>query len=283
MDQTQSIHRRKQMKRGYLLLLLLLLLLAPVTAIVSQGERKLTADEIINKHLTAVGGREALAKFKTRVAVGTVRKESEPEGRMAVMSEMPNKLSVFYGFRDFDLRMVYDGNNAFIRPAMPRQVANLKDKYQEMLASGLMFNSMSLYNLIAAGTPGDLKFEAKGMKKVGGRQAYVVQLKPPKGSAVKLYFDAENFMWLRTEYGSASVSKELGGFTNEVVNQGGSETTVDFYIETSDFRDVDGIKLPFKFEQVMTAPILRQKAVGTIVGTIREYIHNSDIDPKMFQ
>ena len=121
------------------------------------------------------------------------------------------------------------------------------------------------------------------MKKVGGRQAYLVQAKPAKGSAMKLYFDAENFMWLRTEYGSASVSKEMGGFTNDVVNQGGSETTVDFYIETSDFRDVDGVKLPFKFEQVMTAPILHQKAVGTIVGTIREYIHNGDIDPKMFQ
>ena len=271
------------MKRGYFLLLLLLLLLTPLSAVVSQGDQKLTAEEIIDRHLTAVGGREALAKLKTRVAVGTVRKEGEPEGRLAVMSEMPNKLSVFYGFRDFDLRMVYDGNNAFIRPAMPRQVANLTDKYQQMLASGLMFNSMSLYNLITTGKPGDLKVEAQGMKKVGGKQAYVVQLKPPKGSAVKLYFDAENFMWVRTDYGIASVSKELGGFTNEVVNQGGSETTVDFYIETSDFRNVDGIKLPFKFEQVMTSPILRQRAVGTVVGAIREYIHNSDIDPKMFQ
>jgi len=178
---------------------------------------------------------------------------------------------------------VYDGTTAFIRPAMPRQIANLTDKYQQILASGLMFNSMSLYNLIASGKPEDLKFEAKGMKKVGGRQAYVVQAKPQKGPTMKLYFDAENFMWVRTDFGSASVSKELGAFTNDVVNQGGSETTVDFYIETSDFRDVDGVKVPFKFEQVMTAPILRQKAVGTIVGTVREYLHNRDIDPKMFQ
>lgn len=270
------------MKRGYFSLLLLLLLVAPLTITVGQGDQKLTGDEIINKHLAAVGGREALARFKTRVAVGTVRKDNEPEGKLAVMSETPNKLSVFYGFRDYDLRMVYDGNNAFIRPAMPRQVANLTDKYQQILASGLMFNGMSLYNLVAESKPGELKFEARGMKKIDGKPAYVVQLKPAKGATVKLFFD-ENFMWVRTEYGSASVSKELGSFTNEVVNQGGSETTVDFYIETSDFRDVDGVKLPFKFEQVMTAPILRQKAVGTIVGTIREYIHNGDIDPKMFQ
>jgi hypothetical protein len=271
------------MKCGSCPLLFLVLIVAPLTITVGQAEQKLSGDEIINKHLAAVGGREALAKFKTRVAVGTVRKDNEPEGQLAVMSESPNKLSVFYGFRDFDLRMVYDGNNAFIRPAMPRQVANLTDKYQQMLASGLMFNGISLYNLIASGKPEDLKLEAKGMKKVGGRQAYVVQVKLPKGPSMKVYFDAENFMWLRTEYGSTSVSKELGAFTNDIVNQGGSEITVDFYIETSDFRDVDGVKLPFKFVQVVTAPILRQKAVGTINGTIREYIHNGDIDPKMFQ
>ena len=270
------------MKRKYFPLLLLMILLTPLANVFGQAEQKLTADEIIDKHLAAIGGREALAKLKTRVAVGTIRKESEPEGRLAVMSE-PNKLSVFYGFRDFDLRMVYDGTTAFVRPAMGKQVANITDKYEQMLASGLMFNSLSLYNLIALSKPGELKLEAKGMKKVAGKPAFVVQLKPAKGQAARLFFDAENFMWIRTEYGSASVSKELGGFTNEVVNQGGSETTVDFYINTSDFREIDGVKVPFKFEQVVTAPILRQKAVGTITGTIQEYIHNGNIDPKMFQ
>ena len=270
------------MKRGYFPLFLLLVLIMPLWNVVGQGEQKLTGDEIILKHLTAIGGREALAKLKTRVAVGTIRKENEPEGRLAVMSE-PNKLSVFYGFRDFDVRMVYDGTHSWVRPAMPREVANLTDKYEQMLASGLMFNSMSLYNLIALAKPGELKLEAKGMKKVDGKPAYVVQLKPAKGSVARLFFDAESFMWIRTEYGSASVSKELGGFTNGVVNQGGSETTVDFYIETSDFREIDGVKVPFKFVQIVTSPILRQKAVGTISGSIQEYIHNGDIDPKMFQ
>lgn len=263
--------------------LMLLLCLHPAT-LASASEQKLTGDEIIARHLAAVGGKEALAKIKTRVATGTVRKESEPEGRLAIMSEAPNRLSVFYGFRDFDLRMIFDGKRASIRPDITtRQVVNIVDKYREMLASGLMFNSISLYNLLAASAPGELKLEAKGTKKVGGRPAYVVELKRAKGDAARLYFDAENFMWVRTDYGKASASKEMGAFTNDVVNQGGSELTVDFYIETSDFREVDGVKLPFKFEQVMTAPILRQRAVGTITGTIREYQHNIKIDPAMFQ
>ncbi|HEX5707441.1 MAG TPA: hypothetical protein VFX96_09105 [Pyrinomonadaceae bacterium] len=269
-----------------LLLALSIAAACAVTSARADDEKKMTADEIIAKHLEAVGGREAIAKFKTRVAIGTVVKEDEPAARFAVMSEAPNRLSVFYGFRDYDARMIYDGSRATVRPAFARQLANLTEKYEEILASGLMFNQMSLYNLLTSGATGEMKFEAKGTKKVKGRQAYVVQVKPKKGSAMRLYFDAENFMWVRTDYGKTSLSNDLSRTSaniNDINNQAGAEQTFDFYIETSDFRDVDGVKLPFKFEQVMTAPLLRLKIVGTIVGTVSEYQHNGAIDPAMFQ
>lgn len=251
--------------------------------VVAAQDQRLTGDQIIEKHLAAVGGRETLAKLKTRIALGTIRKEEEPENQLVILSESPNRLSAFYAFRDYDFHMIYDGSRALVRPVLPRNVSTITDKYQEMLGSGLMFNGISLYNLIANNPTSELKLEAKGLKKVGGKQAYVVQLKTQKGATAKLYFDAETFMWVRTDYGSASVSSQMGTFTNAIVPQGGSETTVDFYVETSDFREADGVKLPFKFTQVITYPILRQSAVGTIVGTIREYRHNELIDPKMFQ
>ena len=247
------------------------------------AQEKLSGDQIIEKHLAAVGGRAAIAKFTSRVAVGTIKRESEPAGKMAIMSE-PNRLSIFYGFRDFDLQMIFDGNKAFFRPTLRRDLSPLADKYQEMLASGLMLNSISLYSLIAHAEPGQLKFESKGTKKVAGKPAYVVQLKAKSGTQMKLYFDSETFMWVRTDYGSAAVARQMGGFTNDVVNQGGTETTFDFYIETSDFRDVDGVKLPFKFVQALSAPFAsNQKAMGTVTGEITQYKHNEVIDPKMYQ
>jgi hypothetical protein len=100
---------------------------------------------------------------------------------------------------------------------------------------------------------------------------------------MRLYFDAQSFMWVRTDYGKTHISSEIRPFTNEPATHGGDELTVDFYIETSDFRDVDGVKLPFKFEQVISVPILRQATSGLITGTITEYRHNEAIDPQMFQ
>ena len=61
------------------------------------------------------------------------------------------------------------------------------------------------------------------------------------------------------------------------------ESTYDFYVETTDFKEIDGVKLPFKIEIVATAPLLKHASVGTIVATISEYRHNVAIDPKMFQ
>jgi hypothetical protein len=155
-------------------------------------------------------------------------------------------------------------------------------KYEEILATGTMFNGISLYNTLAAGESADVKFEAKGTKKVRNRPSYVVEVNRGKGQPLRLYFDIETFMWLRTEYGSVRITKDIGTFTNAVGSKD-EESTIDFYVETSDFREVDGLKLPFKLEMVATAPILKQRNVGTIITTINEYRHNITIDPKMFQ
>jgi len=259
----------------------LLVALALAAAVLAADDAKLSAAEIIDKHLVAVGGKQAMAKFKSRVAIGTARKDNDTAAPMAVMSEAPNRVSAIYQFEGFNWQLTYDGSKSIVRPMLTRANAPVLEKYQEMLATGTMFNDMSLYNALAQGETEAVKFEARGTKKVKGRPAYAVEMRRGKDKAV-LYFDAETFMWVRTEYGSVRLTKEMSGFTNAIESKD-QETTYDFYVETSDFKEVDGVKLPYKFEIVATAPILKQKSVGTIVATIKEYRHNVQIDPKMFQ
>lgn len=267
----------------FLSLPLLLLLAAPAGRALAGDDRpSLSAEEIIAKYLAASGGKEAMSKFKSRVAIGTFKKEGDPETQMAIMSEAPDRLAAVYVFPNYDWRLVHAGGKTIIRPQFPRQVAPIEDKYRQMLASGLMYNGIPLQNLLLA-PPADVKFTAKGTKKVKGREAHVVEVKRGREPAVRLFFDAETFMWVRTEFGRAQVTRQMGTFTNDVVNQSASETGVDFYVETSDFREVDGVKLPYRVEMVVTSPILREKSAGTLVGNIREYRHNVSVDPGMFQ
>lgn len=260
----------------------LILLVCSTGAIGFDEKQSLTGAEIVNKHIEAVGGREAISKIKSRVALGTAKKDSDAAIPVAIMSQAPNRVSAIYQFEGYNWQLLYDGSKPSFRPVFSRAAAPIMHKYQDMLATGTMFNSASLYNALVAGESDDMKFEAKGMKKVKGRQTYVVEMKPAKGQALRLYFDAESFMWLRTDYGSVRITKDMGGFTNDIVSKD-EEATFDFYVETTDFKTVDGVKLPFKLEMVVTAPILKQKSIGTMVTTINEYRHNIPIDPKMFQ
>ncbi|HJQ23172.1 MAG TPA: hypothetical protein VKA60_04605 [Blastocatellia bacterium] len=269
------------MKKLQPLFSLLIGLALAAMALAADDKDKLSAAEIINKHLAAVGGKAAMAKFKSRVAIGTARKDNDTAAPMAVMSEAPNRVSAIYQFEGFNWQLTYDGGKAIVRPVLSRANTPIMEKYQDMLATGTMFNGMALYNALAQGETENVKFEAKGLKKVRGRPAYTVEMRRNKDKAL-LYFDAETFMWVRTDYGSVHLTREMGSFTNAIESKD-QETTYDFYVETSDFKDVDGVKLPFKFEIVATAPILKQKNVGTIVATIKEYRHNVAIDPKMFQ
>ncbi|HSB08590.1 MAG TPA: hypothetical protein VLM38_03710 [Blastocatellia bacterium] len=271
------------MKRSAASFFFLLMLALQAAASRPDDKQALTAAEIINKHLEAVGGKTALSKLKTRVAVGSVRKESEPDADVAIMSEAPNRVSAMYVFKDYTWQLTFDGSKSLFRPLVSKEASVVEAKQREMVATGAMFNSISLYNLLTQAGPDEFKFEAKGTKKVKGRPAYAVDVKRAKLPTLRLYFDTETFMWVRTDFGSVSYTKEMGTFTNQITQHGEDQTDVDFYFETSDFREVDGVKLPYKFEQVVAFPIIRQKKAGTIIGMIKEYRHNVPIDPKMFQ
>jgi hypothetical protein len=262
---------------------LLILLTVPASAFSADDNQSLTGAEIISKHLAAVGGKEALARMKTRIAIGTVRKESEPDAQMAIMSEAPNRVSAMYVFKDYTWQMTYDGSNVIFRPTITKEASLIEKKYREMLTTGAMFNSISLYNILLAGESDDVKFDSKGTKKLKNRLSYVVEIKRGKSQPMRLFFDTETFMWVRTEYGRVSFAKAMGKFTNDVVQHGEDQTEVDFFFDTSDFKEVDGVKLPFKFEQTVAFPLIRQKSAGTVIGMIKEYRHNVEIDPKMFQ
>ena len=261
-----------------------LIMLLGTTVAVRAGDDKspLTGLDIINKHIAAAGGKEALMKIKSRVAIGSARKEDEAAVPMAIMSEAPNRVSAIYQFVDFNWQMTYDGEKPVFRPMLTRANAPIMQKYQEMLSTGTFFNGISLYNALLAGESNGVKFEAKGTKKIQGRPAYLVEMKRSKAAIIRLYFDTETFMWVRTDYGTVRLTQEMGGFTNAVESKD-QERSYDFFVETSDFKEVDGVKLPFKLEIVATAPLLKHKNIGTIVATFSEYRHNVPIDPKMYQ
>jgi CubicO group peptidase (beta-lactamase class C family) len=102
--------------------------------------------------------------------------------------------------------------------------------------------------------------EVKGIEKVGDEDCYVVEFTPEKGTKMTELYSTKTFLLL----------KRRG-----VVASSTSEQTLPYSITFSDYRDVDGIKLPFKM--VSTSPTM-----GDIINTVRSVKHNDSIDDKTF-
>lgn len=273
-------------KRQIILAVLFIIFLS--SQIFGQDDKNgLTAERIVEKHIAAIGGREKLNSIRTRVALGVVKvaKIGRPTA-FALFSESDNRLSVWYRLEQFDWSLIFDGKTFSSRPMelLSRNVvligrsARLEEKFSEMYSSGLMFGELSLYNILLNANP-DVTIKANKTKKINDRPAYVVEIKQKSSGSMKAYFDVETFMWVRTDFGSV----ELGDTNLILNNSGGAITIIDFFQEYSDFREVDGVRLPYKFTHMIIPPVSPNSRAAVVEVEITEYKHNLRIDPKMFQ
>ncbi len=103
------------------------------------------------------------------------------------------------------------------------------------------------------------KVEVVGKETLGGKDAIVLAYTPKTGSALRLYLDARTWQLIR------SVAK-----VNVPEAGGDMEQTTD----SSDYRDVDGLKVPFTL--VVTSP------TQTVTITFKTVEHNKPIDDAVF-
>jgi outer membrane lipoprotein-sorting protein len=247
------------MKKHYLPWLLCLLV-APVW--VTQAATQ-TADEVVEKHLAAMGGREALGKLTSRKATGTITLTT-PNGNLTGPVEMytkvPNKVRAYIvldltpmGMNDkLTVDQKFDGTTGWTLDSMQGNNQITGNQLDNM--KNAIFPS-ALLNYKAAGTT----VELLPNETVAGKAAIVLRLTPKAGSVSKLFLDAVTYLPFRS---TATINMpQMGG---DIEQMG----------EASDYRTVDGVKVPFK--SVNTTPL------QTVTITLTTVEHNVPIDDAMF-
>jgi len=221
-----------------------------------------TADEIIEKHLAASGGRAALGKVTSRVSTGTISLTTpvgELKGTIELYQKLPNKSRTLVkidataiGGGQITSDQRFDGTSGYVIDSFNGNRDITGDQLEAMKSGSFP-------------TP-FLNYKESGMvvtlgnrEKVDTRDAYMIQLTPKVGPGVKAFFDAENFMLVKTI------------LTINVPQLGGP---IDQVVEFSDFRDVDGIKIPYLTKS--------SNPVQTIVATVTDVKHNTAIDDSTF-
>ena len=270
----------------------MMLLLSCLSGAIQAQAQKLKAEEIIAKHLEAIGGSETLQSVSSRVSTGTVVVTfKEPGtgqlgGRVVLASEGPKNMMAmaFDNATNYPHeRIGFDGkevSGGYVHPGSRSSLGDFLLTNQAILKQGLWGGELSQAWLLLNPNR-KVKIEAGGVKKIGDRQAY--QLKCyPSGSDLKIsmYFDAETFQHLRTEY-ERSVIAQMGSTPETSANQ--SETRYKLVEEFSDFKKEGGLNLPHAYKinlEITTGRAGAVKAQWDL--SLSEFKFNQKIEPGSF-
>ena len=102
------------------------------------------------------------------------------------------------------------------------------------------------------------KIVLAGKEKVGDKDAYVLSVTPASGPASRVWIDAESYLPLKT---STTIDTPETGPLEQIT-------------EFSDYRDVDGVKVPFRLSAT--------SAVQSYTVKVTSVEHNVKIDPTLF-
>ena len=237
------------------------LVLAPVLQAASASQVQ-TPEAVIEKYLAALGGRDALTKLTSRRATGTIAFKSgqgDLSGPYESSAKAPNKVRVLIkldmtplGMSDtMTIEQKFDGTSAITLNTLQGNTPISGSQLEHMK------NNAFPSPVLNYKTNG-LKLEMLPKEQVAGRDATVIQATPAAGPAMKLYFDPEGGLLV----------KSIVRLT--VANQGEIEQVS----EPSDYKTVDGVKVPFKI--VNTSP------GQTVVISITKVEHNVPLDDALF-
>jgi len=230
--------------------------------VVCSAQQKMTAEEVVARHLTSIGTPEARAATKGRViqgtALATVRiggSGSSSGGAVLSSSGEMSLIGIIFGLNQYtNEKAAYDGHKLTLGDLRPGTRTNFGGfilthdvLFKEGLIGGALSSAWPLLDL-AARNP---KLRYAGTKKVNDREAHVLKYEPRNGSnlEIRMFFDAENFHHLRTEYVQEFLPPPV---VNPSAAARQKETRLKFVEDFSDFKVEGGLTLPHTYKLQLT-------------------------------
>lgn len=229
------------------------LLAATLAAFVTFGAYAQTVDEIVDKHVAALGGIDKLNGVKTVVtdrSLSVQGMEIPNVTTIVVGKSMRNETTVMGN----SMIQVVDGTTGWsVRPAMMQGTGEPED----MDAATLKQSASQLHpfgTLVNYKTNGS-KVELVGKEQVDKKDVYHLKVTTKEGQTVDEYLDA-------TTYLVSKVKMSMNGQDGEII--------------FSDYKEVNGVKFPNTME-IVGGPM------GSITFLTNKVTVNGPVDEKIFQ
>jgi hypothetical protein len=238
------------------------LALAATFLLCAQVSGAQTADDLIEKCITALGGRAAFAKLTSQSASGTIVLSTpggDVSGSIEILNAAPNKSRTLIkadlsslGAGQLVMDQRFDGVSGYVLDSLQGN-HDITGNQLDNMRNGAFPNGLLTYKKLGA----TARLGAK--EKVGDRDAYPVDFDFPSGSVVHQYIDAETYLPIKVV-----VKVEVPQLGREMEQAN----------ELLDYRPVDGVKVPFQIRST--------SAVQNFTITFEHVEHNVAIDQSVF-
>ncbi len=210
-----------------------------------------TADQILDHYLQATGGRDAWKKLTTRVSKGTIDLTGKDmTGTLELNEKAPNQTLAVVSIGGASFRQGFDGKVGWSDDPQNGLRELGGEELAETRRDADFSHPVNMHELYK-------KFTVTGRENVDDHNTYIVEAAPEDSAPEKLYFDTQSGLLIRV----ISQRHTPDGVTS-------------IQIDLSDYRDVDGIKLPFAIRQT----------AGEAEFTMKfdEIRHNVEVDSAQF-
>jgi outer membrane lipoprotein-sorting protein len=187
-----------------------------------------SVDQILSKYTQALGGRTAYEKVTTRAMKGTVEiPDDNVTAPAQIWAKAPGSFRLTMDIPGYGvIETVLDAGNGWERNPDSGMHTMSKTDLAVAQRDHDFYREVRLKALYA-------KMETAGADKVEGRAVNVVEATPVSGPSEKLYFDAQSGLLVKRDFERVTLEDGI----------------VQYEMLLKDYRDVDGLKLPFTIEQ----------------------------------
>ena len=187
-----------------------------------------TGEEVIQKFIEVTGGKDAYTKLKSRVSTGTIAMAQQGmSGTMTIYQQAPNLTRVVGNVGAVTFDRGFDGQVAFEVNSMTGTriiEGDERDLMQQQSLSSPLIDLSKYFTDI----------ENVGAEQIDGHDAWKVELTMKNGEKLQEWFDSES-----------------GLLVQMLMNMDSPMGKLEITINPSDWKTVDGVKVPLKMKQLI--------------------------------
>lgn len=214
----------------------------------------ITVDDILEKHIRAIGGEKAFRQYTSRVVTGTIQiKALGVTGDIVIRSKAPDKQVSSVQIKGVgEIREGFDGRIAWSKNPFMGVIVKKGHQLEQAKLQADFYRDIEWKTRYS-------NLEYQGTTKLNNRAVHVVVGKAKGGNVETHYFDAETFLVVQ--------------MVNDMrTNQG----MMKLVSTLSDFRKVDGIVVPFSINLI-------EPAQAAFTVKVNKVEHNIELNDSIFE